>query len=76
MREAGLVADMDHLNRSVKAQFKYANRLMADYTIVIGEEELSKGAVKLRNMGDGEEIEVALNNIISTLQQNIVCNRG
>ncbi len=76
LREAGLVADMDHLNRSVKAQFKYANRLMADYTIVIGEEELSKGAVKLRNMGDGEEIEVALNNIISTLQQNIVCNRG
>lgn len=75
-RRAGLVADMDHLSRSVKAQFKYANKIMANYTVIIGEEELSKQVAKLKNMLDGEEMEVSLNNIIAVLQQNIVCNRG
>ena len=76
LREADLVADMDHLGRSVKAQFKYADRLSAGYTITIGEEELSKGTVKLRNMIDGKEMEVASDDIIDVLKQNIVCNRG
>ena len=76
LRETDLVADMDHLSRSVKAQFKYADRLTAGYTIVIGEEELSKGTVKLRNMTDGRELEVASDDIVDVLKQNIVCNRG
>ncbi len=75
-REAGIIADMDHLNRSVKAQFKYADRITADYTVVIGEYELSKQAAKLKNMSDGEETEVALENIVMILQQNIIRNRG
>ena len=70
----GLVADIDHLSRSVKAQFKYADKLMARYTIIIGGEELSKGVAKLRDMVDGSEAEVALDNIGTILQQNIVCN--
>ncbi len=74
LREMGLVADIDHLNRSVKSQFKYADKLMAGYTIVIGEEELSKGVAKLRDMVDGSETEIALDNIVTILQQNIVCN--
>ncbi|HZK38137.1 MAG TPA: histidine--tRNA ligase [Clostridia bacterium] len=75
-READLTADIDHLSRSVKAQFKYADRLMAGYTIVIGEEELSKGTVKLKDMINGGEIEVASDDIIDVLKQNIACNRG
>lgn len=75
-READLAADIDHLSRSVKAQFKYADRLMAGYTIVIGEEELSKGTVKLKDMINGGEIEVASDDIIDVLKQNIACNRG
>ena len=75
-RKANLVADMDHLSRSVKAQFKYADRLTADYTIVIGEEELTKGTVKLRDMLDGKETEAASVDIVDILKQNILCNRG
>lgn len=75
-RNMGLASDMDHLNRSVKAQFKYANKLMASYTIVIGEEELSGGIVKLKNMVNGEETEVALDDIVAVLGQNIADNRG
>lgn len=74
-RKIGLVADMDHLNRSVKAQFKYANKLVVNYTIVIGEEELSKGIVKLKNMVNSKEVEVNLNDVVAVLQQSLI-NRG
>ena len=74
-RKVDLAADIDHLDRSVKAQFKYANRIMANYTVIIGEEELSKRVVKLKNMFNGEETEVTFDNIVTVLQRNI-SNRG
>lgn len=74
-RQVGLMADIDHLSRSIRAQFKYADRIGANYTIVIGEEELNKQAVKLRNMVDGEEKEVRLDNLVTELKQKLV-DRG
>lgn len=71
IRKAGLSADMDHLSRSVKAQFKYANKTGANFTLVIGEDELSKGIAKLKNMLDGVELEVALNDVTSIIKQNL-----
>ncbi|QUH20546.1 histidine--tRNA ligase [Alkaliphilus sp. B6464] len=71
LRKAGLTADKDHLDRSVKAQFKYANKVLANYTIVIGDDELSKGIAKLKNMIDGEETEVNLIDVANILQQNL-----
>lgn len=71
LRQANLIVDTDHLGRSVKAQFKYANKANANYTIVIGEDELSKGIVKLKNMFSGEEKEVKINHILKTVQKEI-----
>lgn len=74
LRRSGLAADMDHLNRSVKAQFKYANKVNANYTIVIGDDELSKGIAKLKNMINSEETEIDLSDIANILKENL--NRG
>jgi len=74
LRRTGLIADKDHLNRSVKAQFKYANKVDANYTIVIGDDELSKGVAKLKDMVSTEETEVALSDIANIIMQNL--NRG
>lgn len=57
-REAGLKADMDHCSRSLKAQFKYANKTGSPVTATIGDEEAETGTVKLRNMESREEITV------------------
>jgi histidyl-tRNA synthetase len=57
-REAGLKADMDHCSRSLKAQFKYANKTGSPVTATIGDEEAENGTVKLRNMESREEITV------------------
>jgi len=72
LRRTGLIADKDHLNRSVKAQFKYANKVDANYTIVIGDDELSKGVAKLKDMVSTEETEVALNDIANIIMQNLI----
>lgn len=63
LRAKGLAAEMDVMDRSLKAQMKYANKLMARYTVIIGEEELAKKIAVLRNMANGEQMEVALDKI-------------
>lgn len=45
-------------NRSVKAQMKYANKIGAKYTMVLGESELESGIAKLKEMETGTEREV------------------
>ena len=58
LRSCGLKADMDHCGRSLKAQFKYANKTGAPLTATIGDEEAAAGAFRLKNMETGEEATV------------------
>lgn len=59
-RQAGLRSDMDHQGRSLKAQFKYADKLGAKYMAILGDDEAAKGVVKLRDMATKEEWEEPL----------------
>ena len=49
-RDAGQSADMDHQKRSLKSQFKLADKLSASMVAILGPDELSAGKVKVRNM--------------------------
>ncbi len=60
LRAAGIKADLDHCGRSLKAQFKYANKTGAPVTAVIGDDEAVNGTVKLKRMSDGTEQTVAV----------------
>lgn len=51
------------MERSLKAQMKYANKLNAKFAVVIGEEELESKKVKLKNMATGEETEILIDEI-------------
>ena len=55
LRAKGIKADMDHCGRSLKAQFKFANKTGVRWTGVIGDDEAANGVVKIRNMENGEE---------------------
>ena len=57
----------DVMQRSLKAQLKYADRLHADYTIVIGDDELSKGVITLRDMRKSEQNEINICNIYTEI---------
>lgn len=55
LRRAGIKADMDHCARSIKAQFKYADKIGAKFVAVIGEDEMKDGTAVLKTMETGEE---------------------
>ena len=67
LREKGISSDMDHVGRSLKAQFKYANKLGARFVGTIGEEELIGGQLRLKEMETGEEESVAFDQIADYL---------
>ena len=65
LRKEGLKVDIDHLGKSVKAQMKYANKIGARFTFVIGDSEIQENMVNVKRMSDGEKFEVALDYIIN-----------
>lgn len=65
LRQAGVRAEADLAGRSVKAQMKYANKIGARYTMILGEDELAEGQAALKNMETGESEKVAFAEIES-----------
>ena len=60
LRREGKYCECDIVGRSLKAQMKYANKVAAKYTLIIGESEIDSGKAQLRNMQSGEQTEVEL----------------
>ena len=69
LRERGVVAIIDTLNRNLKGQMKYANKLNARYSVVIGENEIEKGIVILKNMQSGEQKEIKAIDITKEIEK-------
>lgn len=69
LRNKGIKAEMDTLERNIKGQFKYADRLGAQYTVVIGDNELADGAVSIKEMAKSEQREVKLENLLEELSK-------
>lgn len=68
LRNEGMAAQFDTLGRSLKAQMKFANKLGASYTAVLGDSELEEKKVKIKNMESGEQTEVSLENFTEEFQ--------
>ncbi len=66
-RAAGLAAEMDYMDRSLKAQMKYAAKIPARFVAILGEEELAEQVVSLRNMNSGEQTKVPFEKLIETM---------
>ena len=60
LRKEGHFVECDVVGRSLKAQMKYANKLSADYTLILGDSEIESGRAVLRDMKNSEQTEVAL----------------
>ncbi|MDQ3194763.1 MAG: His/Gly/Thr/Pro-type tRNA ligase C-terminal domain-containing protein, partial [Bacteroidota bacterium] len=58
LRASGVKCDTDFLNRSVKSQMKEANKLNAEYVVVIGDDELKNKSLRIRKMSDSTETEI------------------
>lgn len=69
LRQNGISAEMDILARNIKGQFKYANRIGARYTVVIGDNELEAGVVSIKDMATSQQREVKIDQLLEELSK-------
>ena len=70
LRNAGFSTDTDFLKRSMKAQFREANRQQAKFVLILGENELEKNIFSVKNMESGEQQDVPFDKVIGFMKNN------
>lgn len=68
LRRQGIASEMDYQERSLKAQMRQANKLGTKYVAILGEDELKKQMIILRNMQDKTQKEVRINRLAEELK--------
>ena len=71
LRLGGIGCETDLMNRSFKAQMKYAGKSGIPYLAVIGDDELASGEVKIKDMATGEETPVKLDGFVEYCLGNL-----
>ncbi|MEZ3497192.1 MAG: histidine--tRNA ligase [Lachnospiraceae bacterium] len=72
LREEGLSAQFDTVSRGLKAQMKYADKLGALYTVVLGDTELETRKAQLKNMQNGNLTEISLDDFTDAFQSLVI----
>jgi histidyl-tRNA synthetase len=67
LRRAGIRAEADTRERNLKGQMKYANKLGAAYTVVIGDDEVDSGELTLKNMETSEQTKVRREDLVNAI---------
>lgn len=75
LRQGGICVECDTVGRGLKAQMKYADKLGALYTVVVGDNELETGVAKLKDMKTGELTEITLDGSLYTVLYNKTLDR-
>ena len=71
LRTAGIVTEADYQGRSLKAQFKQADKVGAKLILVLGGDELAAGKVKVRDMESHEEVLADLANVVEAVRERL-----
>jgi histidyl-tRNA synthetase len=67
LRRVGVACELDHGNRSLKAQLKRADRLGARKVVILGDTELATGEAVVRDLGESQQQTVSLADLVNTL---------
>ena len=71
LRDEGYKSETDICARGLKAQMKYANKIGAKFTIVLGDDEIENDSAKLKNMAEGTETPIKLSQIVEEVGEAI-----
>lgn len=75
LRDYGYYAEYDMMGRGLKAQMKYANKIGAAFTVVLGDNELEEGKAKLKEMEKGDETLIALDDKFAAAFEEVYFNK-
>jgi histidyl-tRNA synthetase len=68
IREAGLCADLDYLEGSLKSSLRRADKRAAKFCIILGDNELAKGSCMLKNMRESSQEEIQIDQIVERIK--------
>src|SRR5699024_2021480 len=71
LRENNIQVDKDYQRRKPKGQFKEADRVKAKYVLILGEDELEKGVITVREMTTGNQEEVEIDDLVNYLTEKL-----
>ena len=71
LRNKGFSVESDLMDRSLKSQFKYANKINAKFVITIGDDEINENKLSIKNMDTSEQIKIWSNDVAEYLSQNV-----
>lgn len=69
LRVSGVEAEMDYEGKSLKSQMRRADKLGAQYVLIIGDDEVNRGEAQLRNMKDKGQEMIPLETVVETLKK-------
>jgi len=70
LRTHGVRTEVSYREGKIRKQFEFANKIGADYTIVVGENELKEGKYPLKNLHTREEQKLTLEEILKVLKSD------
>ena len=71
LRKAGFKADQDYMGRTVKGQFKSADRKKAKFSAILGENELKTDTIAIKDMATGEQTDIPQADLLSFFQNKL-----
>ena len=71
LRKNHISSENDHLDRSIKAQFKYSDKIKSKFTVVIGDDEINKDIVTLKDMRTSEQTTIKLSELTNELKNRL-----
>jgi histidyl-tRNA synthetase len=70
LRKNGILAETDYMGRGLKPQMKYADKIGAEFVIVLGDDEINTGKVRIKNMLNGEQAEWELERLLAFFEED------
>ncbi len=70
LRRGGIAAETDYMGRGLKPQMKYADKIGAKYTLVLGDDEINTGKIRIKNMQSGNETETEMNKLLDFFKED------
>lgn len=71
LRRKGFSVESNLMDRSLKSQFKYADKINAKFVIAIGDDEINDNKLTVKNMSTGEQVKIWSNDIAEYLNKNV-----
>lgn len=68
LRKGGISAETDYMGRGLKPQMKYADKIGAKFVLVLGDDEITSGKIRVKNMQSGEQTETTLEHLADILK--------